>query len=54
MKFDFWTDLPKALCNIIEECLTQEEKKYHSLIINSNEVYNFYLICRALTEFMLH
>lgn len=45
MKFDFWTDLPRALCNIVQDTLTREEKDYLILITNSNEVsyYNLFI-----------
>ena len=54
MKFDFWSDLPKALVSICKEAMTNEDEEYFRILQRSEEVYSQFIflpIYRNSTKF---
>jgi len=44
MKFDFWFELPKALCNITQDTLNSEEVNLCNVLEKSHKVLIFFIL----------
>jgi len=54
MKFDFWFELPKALSNVNQENLCQEDIEYGRIINQTLQVHLTYLFFRIIIKHLTH